>query len=359
MRHPLSKALLVWYAANARDLPWRRTRDPYAIWVSEIMLQQTRVEAVLPYYERWMGRFPDVQSLAAASQEEVLALWEGLGYYSRARHLHRAAQVLVAEHGGQLPVTAAELERLPGIGRYTAAAIATFAFGADAIALDGNLRRILSRLFDLPLDPRTPEGEQRLLAQAADLLPRGRASEFNQALMDLGTTICTPRSPDCLHCPLAQACLARARRTQAQRPVRARRRPIPHRTVAAAVLRRNGDVLVGRRPEGGLLGGLWEFPGGKQESDETLKACLRRELREELGVKVVVGEEIAAFENTYTHFRVTVHAFECRLASGEPRPLDHSQIRWTPIARLGRLPMGKVDRAIARLIASAQGGESG
>jgi A/G-specific adenine glycosylase len=358
MRHPLSKALLVWYGANARDLPWRRTHDPYAIWVSEIMLQQTRVEAVLPYYKRWMARFPDIHTLAAASQEEVLALWEGLGYYSRARHLHRAAQVLVAEHGGRLPETAAELERLPGIGRYTAAAIATFAFGADAIALDGNLRRILSRLFDLPLDPRTPEGERRLLAQAAGLLPRGRASEFNQALMDLGATICTPRSPDCLRCPLAQACLARARRTQAQRPVRARRRPIPHRTVAAAVLRRNGDVLVGRRPEGSLLGGLWEFPGGKQESGETLKACLRRELREELGVKVVVGEEIGAFENTYTHFRVTVHAFECRLASGEPRALDHSEIRWTPIARLGRLPMGKIDRAIARRIASGQGGES-
>jgi len=355
MFHPLTKSLLAWYEANDRDLPWRRTHDPYAIWVSEIMLQQTRVETVLPYYERWMARFPDLQSLAAASQEEILTLWEGLGYYSRARHLHRAAQLLVAEYDGRLPETAAELKGLPGIGPYTAAAIATFAFGADAIALDGNLRRVLSRLFDLRLDPRTPQGERRLLAQTADLLPRGRASEFNQALMDLGTTLCTPRSPDCLRCPLARGCLANARRTQARRPVRSRRRPIPHRKITAAVLRRNGDVLVGRRREGQLLGGLWEFPGGKQESDETLKACLRRELREELGVKVVVGEEIGAFENAYTHFRVTVHAFECRLASGEPRALDHSEIRWTPIARLRRLPMGKVDRAIARLIAVGRG----
>ena len=352
MLHSLTEALLAWYAGHARDLPWRRVRDPYAVWVSEIMLQQTRVEAVIPYFDRWMARFPDVRSLAAASQQEVLALWEGLGYYSRARHLHRAAQVLVAEWGGQLPATAAELERLPGIGRYTAAAIAAIAFATDTIALDGNLRRVLSRLFDLTIDPRSPEGERQLLAHASNLLPGGKAAAFNQALMDLGATVCTPRSPDCSHCPLAEGCQARARGTQEERPVRTARRPVPHRIATAAVLRRNGRVLIGRRPEGKLLGGLWEFPGGKQEPGETLQECLRRELHEELGVEAAIGPALGAFAHAYTHFRVTVHAFDCSLIHGEPQTLDHSEIRWVEVGNLRDYPMGKVDRAIASLIVS-------
>jgi A/G-specific adenine glycosylase len=351
MRHPLASVLLEWYEANARDLPWRRTRDPYAIWISEIMLQQTRVEAVIPYYARWMHRFPDLRSLARASQQEVLALWEGLGYYARVRQLHHAAKEVAARHGGRLPSTRDELSRLPGIGRYTAAAIAAIAFGADDIALDGNLRRVLSRVFDLDEDPRSPRGEHKLRRLASAALPHGDAAAFNQALMDLGAVICTPRSPQCGRCPVAWGCLALARGRVDERPVRAARRVVPHHEVAAAVIRRKGKVLIARRPEGKLLGGLWEFPGGKREEGESLKACLRRELREELGIAARVGREAAAFEHAYTHFRVTVHAFECAIRRGEPRPLEASEVRWVAPLRLPSFPMGKVDRAIAQLVA--------
>jgi A/G-specific adenine glycosylase len=315
------------------------------------MLQQTRVEAVVPYYERWMERFPDIHSLARASQQDVLALWEGLGYYARARQLHRAAKEVVVRHGGRLPPTPDELKRLPGIGRYTAAAVAAIAFGADDIALDGNLRRVLSRLFDLDEDPRSPRGEHKLLRQASAALPHGRAAAFNQALMDLGALICTPRTPRCSRCPVAWGCLALARGHVEERPIRATRRDVPHREVAAAVIHRKGKVLIARRPEGKLLGGLWEFPGGKREKGESLKACLRRELREELGIATRVGREVAVFEHAYTHFRVTVYVFECVIHRGEPHPLEASEVRWAVPLKLSSFPMGKVDRAIARLVA--------
>ena len=349
------RALLAWYRAHSRDLPWRGRKDPYAVWVSEIMLQQTRVETVLPYYERWMRRFPTVQALARSSQEKVLAAWEGLGYYGRARNLHRTARRLVAEHAGMLPTTIEGLQRLPGIGRYTAAAIASIAFGADALALDGNLRRVLARLFDLKVDPRSPSGERLLVAKATELLPAGRASEFNQALMDLGARVCTPRAPACGECPLSVGCLALARGVQNQRPIRKPRKPIPHHTVSAAVLRRDGRVLICRRPEDKLLGGLWEFPGGKQEGGEALADCLRRELREELGIKAVVGARLGVFEHAYTHFTISVHAFECALPAGEPRALEHTRIAWVTPGDLGRYPMGKVDRRIATQVAAAAG----
>jgi len=312
------------------------------------MLQQTRVETVIPYFERWMQRFPRVQDLAAASSEDVLRAWEGLGYYRRGLNLHRAAQTLVEENDGRLPTTATELMSLPGVGRYTGAAIAALAFGQDEIALDSNLRRVLARWTDLTLDPRAPEAERKLMKAARSLMPKGRAAEFNQALMDLGASVCGPRAPACAVCPMAFGCLAYRRGTQDQRPVRRERHRIPHRLVAAAVLRRHGRALIGRRPEGKLLGGLWEFPGGKREARESLEDCLRRELKEELGIQVTVGERLGIFQHAYSHFRVTVHAFACTLRGGEPKALEHSQIRWVYPGRLTAYPMGKVDRAIAR-----------
>ena len=350
MTDPVSGKLLKWYAENARDLPWRRSRDPYAIWVAEVMLQQTRVEAVIPYYQRWMQRFPDVTALADASQQEVLRTWEGLGYYGRARNLHRAAQHLVVANRGNLPSSIAELQRLPGVGRYTAAAIAAIAFEIDAVALDGNLRRVLARYTDLELDPRSPDGEQRLLAAADRLLPRGQASAFNQALMDLGASLCSPRAPACAACPLATGCLAYSQGTQEQRPVRGQRRVGPHHQVTAGVVHRDGKVLICRRPEDKLYGGLWEFPGGKQEPGETLAACLRRELREELGIEVHPGVSLGSFNHAFTHFSVTVHAFDCPAIGAQPQPLEHSEIRWVYPEELQQYPMGKVDREMARLL---------
>jgi A/G-specific adenine glycosylase len=344
----LAERLLEWYRLHGRQLPWRASADPYAVWVSEIMLQQTRVETVIPYFERWMARFPTLQMLAAASQQEVLQAWEGLGYYSRARSLHRAAQIVAREHGGQLPRNLTALRTLPGIGPYTAGAIASIAFGMDVPILDGNVRRVFARLFDVTTAADSPAGERFLLDLAAAHLPDGQARDYNQALMDLGAMICLPKKPLCWSCPLNSLCLAYARGVQEQRPVLKPKVSAPHYIVTAGVLRRNGSVLLAQRRTDGLLGGLWEFPGGKQEDGEDLPACLRRELKEELGVEVDVGRQVGVFRHAYTHFRITLHAFECTLKTGEPRSLQANQITWVPLADLHTYPMGKVDRLIAR-----------
>ena len=358
--------LLRWYAQHSRRLPWREgdsTRgapDPYRVWVSEIMLQQTRVETVIPYFERWMERFPSIASLAAASQQEVLAAWEGLGYYSRARSLHRAAQIVAADYAGHLPGDVRSLRKLPGIGRYTAGAIASIAFGLDQPALDGNIRRVLSRLFNVTENARAPAGERLLWELAEQHLPPGRAGDYNQALMDFGATLCTPRAPDCMHCPLAEHCQARALGVQELRPVIKPRPAIPHYTVTAAVIadagvRKPAGVcqsgplyLIAQRPAHGLLGGLWEFPGGKLQQGEDLPACLRREICEELGAEIEVDELLGVYRHAFTHFRITLHAFRCTLIQHEPRPIQVADIRWVKPEEMGSYPMGKIDRQIAK-----------
>lgn len=342
--------LLNWYETNARSLPWRGHPDSYAVWVSEIMLQQTRVESVIPYFERWMERFPTIESLATASQQEVLAAWEGLGYYSRARNLQRAARIVMDEYGGKLPEDVRLLQKLPGIGRYTAAAIASIAFGLDEPALDGNIRRVMARLFNVTEEVRSSEGERKLWNLVAANLPHGRAGDYNQALMDLGASICTPRSPACPDCPLCGECLAYQLGVQEQRPVIDPRPAIPHYQVTAAIISRNGQVLIARRPPQGLLGGLWEFPGGKQQDGEDLPSCLRREIREELGAEVDVGTPFGVYKHAFTHFRITLHAFCCTLLAGEPQPIQAAEVCWVDRGALSEYPMGKVDRQISRAL---------
>lgn len=346
--------LLTWYRNHARPLPWRMTTDPYAIWVSEVMLQQTRVETVIPYYGRWMERLPTIRALAGAGRHEVLSLWEGLGYYQRAHNLHRAAGIIVEEYEGRIPDSPQALKRLPGIGPYIASAIRAFAFNRDTVALDGNLRRVFSRLLDLDEDPRAPVSRRLIISQAKQALPSGAGSAYNQALMDLGAMICTPRQPTCDRCPVSHFCRAFAQGTQEERPVRAKKARIPHHTVTAGVLERDGRVLIARRPESGLLGGLWEFPGGKVEGKERLAACLRRELIEELGITADVGDKIGLVEHAYTHFRVSVHAFACRAGSREPRAMEHTELRWVTVPELTDFPMGKVDREISRILLKRQ-----
>lgn len=347
MANPASAKILHWYQTNARQLPWRETTDPYAVWVSEIMLQQTRVETVIDYFQRWMDRFPALQDLAAADRQEVLVVWEGLGYYRRAHNLHQAAGIVAEEHGGQIPSDLKALKSLPGIGVYTAAAIAAIAFDQDVIALDGNLRRVIARLIDLDLDARSSQGEGRLRHWAEAALPPGQASEFNQALMDLGAMICIPKSPRCQDCPLQADCRAHAQGTQAERPIKAPRKKIPHYTIAAAVIQKQDKVLLGLRPETDLLGGLWEFPGGKVEEGETLQQALEREIEEELALSIIPGPEIGIYPHAYTHFRITLHAFETRFQGGVPKALEHDQVQWARIDELDQFPMGKVDRLIA------------
>lgn len=344
------RRLLEWYAQHARRLPWRDQPTPYRVWISEVMLQQTQVKTVLPYFERWMKRFPSLEALAAASEQEVLQAWEGLGYYSRARNLHKAAHQVQSAYGGELPSNREQLEALPGIGRYSAGAIASIAFGKDEAALDANIRRVLARVFNVALPARSPEGERILWGLARDTLPPGRAGDYNQALMDLGSSICTPRAPACLICPLAALCEARELGVQEARPVLKAKLAVPHYVVTAAVIARDGQILIARRPENGLLGGMWEFPGGKIEPGESLEACLAREIREELGVDIQVDAPFGIYRHGYTHFKVTLHAFCCHLQSGEPQALHASEIRWVVPSALPDYPMGKIDRQIAQRI---------
>jgi A/G-specific adenine glycosylase len=343
--------LLAWFCRHARDLPWRRERTPYRVWVAEVMLQQTRAETVVPYYECFLSRFPTVEALAGAPLEDVLKVWEGLGYYARARNLHAVARQVVAERSGRLPDTFEGLVALPGVGRYIGGAVASIAFGRDVAAVDGNARRVLCRAFGIREDVTRSGVQRKLEALANDLIPPGRAGAFNEALMELGATTCTPRSPRCDHCPVAGLCVAYAEGDPEALPVRRPRKPVPHYDVAAAVtVRADGRVLVAQRNIGDMLGGLWEFPGGKREEGETLVECLVREMREELDVEVGVDESLIVVEHAYTHFRITLHAFRCRLVAGEPRCLDCAAFRWATRTELEPLPMSVVDRKVAQAL---------
>ncbi len=300
------------------------------------MLQQTQVATVLPYYQRLLGRFPTVRALARAPLGEVLKVWEGLGYYARARNLHAAAGVVVRQYGGQLPRTAEALRRLPGVGRYTAAAIASIAFGSNDAVLDGNVIRVLSRLFAVGEQVDKVPAQKRLWALARRLVPPGRAGVSNQAMMDLGAMVCTPRAPQCQACPLEGVCRAHQAGRERDYPRRVGRRAIPHYDVAAAVVQRRGRILIDRRKAQGLLGGLWELPGGKVAPGETPAAAARREVAEELGIRIRVLGLLATVRHAYSHFRVTLHAFDCRYVSGRCRAIGCEAFRWVRPGELGR-----------------------
>ncbi len=347
LKSSFQNRLLTWYGKHARDLPWRETKDPYRIWVSEIMLQQTRVETVIPYYTRWMTVFPSLLSLAKAKEDQVLSVWEGLGYYSRARNLHRASKIVAEEHQGKLPRDLISLQSLPGVGRYTAGAIGSIAFGIDAPVLDGNVRRVYARYFNISTPIQTAVTERAFWQIAQNLLPPGRSGEFNQALMELGALICQPKNPDCNICPLADGCLANKLNLQESLPVRKKKSPIPHLQVTAAVLQENGKVFLAKRPPDGLLGGMWEYPGGKQENNETLPESLRREILEELSVPITVGEPLGVYHHAYTHYKVTLHAFHCSLESRELQLTFHTESAWVSLDSLSNYPMGKLDRLIS------------
>jgi len=339
--------LLAWWDENRADLPWRRTSDPYAIWVAEVMLQQTQIATVIAYYHRWLAQFPMVEALAAAPLTQVLKLWEGLGYYSRARNLHAAAQTVVADYDGRLPTTAHELQKLKGIGRYTAGAVASIAFNEAVPVVDGNVIRVLTRLFDLAEPVTETAVKNQLWSLAADLVPAERPGDYNQALMELGQTVCLPAAPRCHACPLADHCLARRRGTQLERPVKPPRLATPHYDVVAAVIwRGDGRFLIAQRPLEGLLGGLWEFPGGKMEDGETLPQALRREIREELALEIDVGRPLRPIKHAYTHFRITLHPFHACWLSGEPQHLGVADHAWVSLDDLDRYPFAVTDQKI-------------
>ncbi|HEY9627516.1 MAG TPA: A/G-specific adenine glycosylase [Coleofasciculaceae cyanobacterium] len=333
----LRQALLNWYGLSGRSLPWRQTQDPYAIWVSEIMLQQTQVKTVIPYYNRWLQAFPTIAALAAADQQQVLKLWQGLGYYARARNLHRAAQVIVEEFNGEFPADLSGALSLPGIGRTTAGGILSAAFQLPLPILDGNVKRVLARLTALAVPPN--KALNSLWQISTDLLDTQNPHAFNQALMDLGATVCTPKNPSCLLCPWQPYCRAFQLNQQTQIPMTETRSPLPHKQIGVAVIwNEQGNILIDRRPQAGLLGGLWEFPGGKIEPGETVEDCIKREIREELGIEITVGDRLITIAHAYTHFRVTLNVHHCRYLSGEPRPIACDEVRWVTLAELEQFP---------------------
>lgn len=317
-----------WYRRNARDLPWRRSHDPYRIWLSEIMLQQTRVDTVRPYYRRFLRAFPTVRRLAGADEHQVLKLWEGLGYYSRARNLLKTARLIVSHHRGRFPESVEELRNLPGVGRYTAGAIASIAYGVSAPILDGNVKRVLARLYCIPENLDTAEIQKRLWIMAEELTPDRHAGDFNQAMMELGAMVCIPKEPRCEVCPVRRFCAAHRNGCQNKLPMPRARKELPHYQIVAALIGRGGKYLIGRRRPEGLLGGLWELPGGKMEAGETPEQAVRREIREELDVSVRPGRHLATVQHAYSHFRITMQVYECRLRQGQPRPLYHTDLRW-------------------------------
>lgn len=346
----LSNVLLQWYNARKRRLPWRATRDPYKIWISEVMLQQTRVETVIPYYRKFLQQFPTVKSLAAADLSSVLKVWAGLGYYARARNLWKAAAVLVSHYRGKLPRRSAQLQTLPGVGEYTAAAIASIAFNEAVPALDGNAKRVFSRWFALECDPSSRSGMLQLREKASKLLDPLRPGDWNQAVMELGAITCLPENPRCDACPVKEFCAARRENIANEIPRSKKRPPPPHYQVTAGVIRNRGRILIARRKEQGLLGGLWKFPGGKQEAGESLEECLQRELQEELNIQVAVGEKLTSINHAYTHFRITLHVFFCRWIGGRPEPLGCAQLKWIRPKELTRYAFPKADYRVIELL---------
>jgi A/G-specific adenine glycosylase len=358
-----AEQLLGWWQTDGRRDPaqkpwmfksngtWPLPEDslsPYGIWIAEVMLQQTQLSVVLPYWQRWIMAFPTVEALAAASLEQVRLQWQGLGYYSRARRLHEAARVLVQQ---PWPRDLDGWIALPGIGRTTAGGILSSAFNVPEPILDGNVKRVLARLH---AHGRPPSRDQRLFWQRSEaLLDPRRPRDFNQALMDLGATVCTPRRPGCDQCPWRESCAAYASGDPSGWPVVEERKPLPFQVIGiGVVINEAGDVLIDQRLEEGLLGGMWEFPGGKQEPGEPIEACIARELMEELGIEVSVGEALITLDHAYSHKKLQFVVHLCRWTSGEPQPLASQQVRWVRPEHLKDYPF---PAANARIIEALLG----
>ncbi|MBN2162480.1 MAG: A/G-specific adenine glycosylase [Pontiellaceae bacterium] len=344
LKQAIEQRLIPWFLKNKRSMPWRTKRTPYRVWISELMLQQTRVDQVIPYFNRFMKRFPSLKSLADASQEDVLTMWQGLGYYSRARNLHAAARIIQDERAGRFPESHEEILRLPGVGSYTAAAIGSLAFNMDLAVVDGNVIRVLSRVNAYPRDSGSTAARRELQQIADALLPEGQAGDYNEAMMELGATICLPRNPLCGECPLSSVCLANKSERPMDYPVKAPKKKTPHIVVGAAVVRnRAGKILIAQRRDKDMLGGLWEFPGGKQEPEETIQQCIQRELQEELGIDVEIGEFLITVKHAYSHFTMDMHTYFARIRKGRPRPLECKDYQWVRWEQLRSVPYSKAD----------------
>lgn len=344
----LRRSLLQWFAVHRRELPWRKdSKNPYAVWISEVMLQQTQVATVIPYYERFMQRFPTVESLAEAPQEEVLKHWEGLGYYSRARNLQEAARQVVREHGGCLPAETESLQQLPGVGAYTAGAIASIAFGRATPVVDGNVARVLARLFWLKGDMKKPSAQTLLWNLAHQLVDPCMPGDFNQAIMELGSTVCTPAAPECGRCPVSHLCAALRRGEPSAVPEPSPGKPSRAVTDVSAIVLNNGEVLIGKRPPHGLWGGLWEFPRATRQGKESLEQLACKAAQELTGIQVEPREPLMQVKHQVTYHVIRLYGYLCDYVAGEVQPIGYQEVRWIKPENLPDFPLSVPQRQLA------------
>ena len=344
------KKLLAWFETHRRELPWRETEDPYRIWVSEVMLQQTQVKKVLEYYQAFVNRFPNVESLAEAALQDLLKTWEGLGYYARARNLHKAAQTVTEDWGGEIPADYATFRRLPGVGEYIAAAVQSIAFNGPYAVVDGNVKRVLARLFLIEA-PSNRSASAKIFQDKADLLLDYNAPGiFNQAMMELGATVCRPQSPTCIVCPVKTTCPAFQTARQEEFPVRQKRKPLPEYHIVAGVVHKENSILITQRKPDGLLGGLWEFPCGKIQVQETPEQACIRTIRAETNLIVEPIEYLTRVKHAYTHFKIVMDVFDCHYESGEVALNEAVDYRWITIGQIDQFPFPRSNHKFIPLL---------
>jgi A/G-specific adenine glycosylase len=351
-------SLISWYEKHHRALPWRKTGNPYAIWISEVMLQQTQVATVIPYYERFLASFPHVGALALADMADVLKKWEGLGYYARARHLHKAANILEKDFHGKMPRTYDEIRQLPGVGDYIASAVLSIAFGLPHAVVDGNVKRVLSRLLLMDEPVNVPSSHNIFKKQADLLLDTQHPGTFNQALMELGALVCTPKNPHCSTCPVCDRCRAFSDGIADQYPKRIKSGKIPEYHVAVGVVFKKDRVLITRRKPEGLLGGLWEFPGGKVIKGETPEQTCIREMCEEVNLDVRVDQFVTRIKHAYTHFKIIMDVFTCRYASGRVRLKGPVDFKWIKLSQIKDYAFPKANHKFLPALLALKGPES-
>lgn len=342
--------LLNWYHQHKRRMPWRSNPQPYFVWISEVMLQQTQVDTVIPYFNRFISVLPTIHDLANADQQTVLKLWEGLGYYSRARNLHKAAKMIVTELDGLIPESYRELQRIPGIGPYIAAAITSIAFNHPVPVVDGNVLRVFARFWGLHDDITNMKTRQLIFDKLTPVIQPITPSDFNQAIMEMGALVCKPTQPQCLLCPLQKECRAYRQNLTTTLPIKSRKNPVPHYNISVGVIWDGEHILIGRRKESQMLGGLWEFPGGKQQADESSKQAVAREILEETALTVDPIEPYCTVNHAYSHFKITLTAWKCQVKSGKARAKSAEKLEWVSLKELDKYPFPTANKKVIEMV---------